>query len=205
MGGVGSGRYLRWAARTTVDQCPRISIGDIPKEKLLHQGVVSVINWSIGGQSEGGVSIHGGDEFITLKYTVTKTGNEPDHIEQRINVMYTPCHLGGRRPWFSCPGCDHRAGVLINVEGLFTCRKCCELPYTCQMESDTDRAARRIRKVQKRLGSPDWYNVLDVRFPRPPGMHWRTYNRIVARAEDPLNKLKSEMPRWGIVDLARMI
>ena len=73
------------------------------------------------------------------------------------------------------------------------------------MESDTDRAARRIRKVQNRLGNQDWYNVLDVRFPRPPGMHWRTYDRIVARAEDPMGKLRSEMSKWGIVDLARMM
>ena len=73
------------------------------------------------------------------------------------------------------------------------------------MESDTDRAARRIRKVQKRLRNPDWYNVLDVRFPKPLGMHRRTYDRIVARAKDPLNKLQSEIPRWGIVDLVRMM
>ena len=205
MGGIGSGRYLRWAGRNTIDQCPRIYIGDIPKEKLLHQGIVSVINWSNGGQSEGGVSIYGGDEFITLKYTVTKNDHEPDHIEQRINITHTACHLGGSRPWFSCPDCECRAGVLINTGQLFSCRKCCELPYKSQMESDTDRAARRIRKVQKRLGNPDWYNVLDVRFPKPLGMHWRTYDRIVARAGDPLDKLRSEIPRWGIVDLARMM
>jgi hypothetical protein len=36
MGGIGSDRYLRWAGRITIDQCPRVSIEDIPKEKLLH-------------------------------------------------------------------------------------------------------------------------------------------------------------------------
>jgi hypothetical protein len=205
MGGIGSGRYLRWAGRDTIDQCPQIAIGDIPKVKLLCGEIVSVINWSIGGQSVGGVSVYGGDDFITLKYTVAKNDNEPERIEQKINLTYTACHLGGSRPWFSCPDCDRRSGVLINAGELFSCRKCCELPYKSQMESDTDRAARRIRKVQNRLGNTDWYNVLDVRFPKPLGMHWKTYDRIVARAEDPLNKLKSEMSRWGIVDLARMM
>lgn len=65
MGGIGSGRYLRWEGRDTIDQCPRIAIGD---------------------------------EFITLKYIVTKNDNEPDHIEQQINMTYTACHLGGSRP-----------------------------------------------------------------------------------------------------------
>jgi len=154
MGGIGSGRYQRWACRTTIDQCPRIYIGDIPKEKLLQHWIVSIINWSIGGQPEGSVSVYGGDEFITLKYTVTKNDNEPDHIEQQINITYTACHLGGSGPWFSCPECDRRAGVLINAGQLSSCWKCCELPYKSQMESDTDRAARRIRKVQNRLGNP---------------------------------------------------
>ena len=73
------------------------------------------------------------------------------------------------------------------------------------MESDADRASRRIRKIQKKLGNQDWYNVIDTWFPKPKGMHWRTYNRIVARAEKPLRTIQSEMAMWGMFNWAKLI
>ena len=36
----------------------------------------------------------------------------PDTFPQSVRVSWTPCHLGGKRPWFHCPGCRRRIGKL---------------------------------------------------------------------------------------------
>ena len=133
-------------------------------------------------------------QLTHIKVTVGQ--GKPEIICQTVYINRTPCYFGGSRPWFICPRCQDRVGVLI-LRRLFSCRKCYNLPYTCQMESKSNRASRRIRKIQKRLGSPDWENVLDTWFPKPKGMHWRTYNRIVARADKPLRTIQLEMAAFS--------
>jgi hypothetical protein len=73
------------------------------------------------------------------------------------------------------------------------------------MESRSDRASRRIRKIQKRLGNEEWENVIDICFPRPKGMHRKTYNRIVAQANKPIRTLRFEMAAFGLSDWAKLI
>src|SRR5438094_5573832 len=31
---------------------------------------------------------------------------------QHVRISWTPCHLGGERPWFHCPGCSRRIARL---------------------------------------------------------------------------------------------
>jgi hypothetical protein len=56
-------------------------------------------------------------------------------IEQRVPITWTPCHLGGRRPWFICSVrtngqyCGRRVAVLYAAGKLFACRSCCGLTY----------------------------------------------------------------------------
>ena len=46
--------------RNTIEQHPQISIGDISKEKLFLEGVVSIINWSSSEESAGRIAVFGG-------------------------------------------------------------------------------------------------------------------------------------------------
>lgn len=54
---------------------------------------------------------------------------------QRIAIVDTRCHLGGKRFWFLCPGlnaegsCQKRVGRLYLKDGAFACRHCHELTY----------------------------------------------------------------------------
>ena len=205
MGGYGSGQYCRIGKQATIEEHIRTYIGCLAKWGYLKSGAVGTLSWSCGGEPSGSISVRGGSNMVTFSYAHTAYGGEPESIEQRIHIEYTPCYFGGSRPWFTCPGCQRRVGVLIGAGRLFACRKCYRLSYSCQMESYSDRASRRIRKIQKRLGNPDWENVLDFWFPKPKGMHWKTYDRIVARADKPLRTIQSEMAAFSISDWVKLI
>lgn len=205
MGGFGSGHYCRTSGKYTVEHYRRTYIGLLAKWGLLEPGVEGPINWNRGGEPDGSMNVKAGIDTVTFTYSCTVNGGEPEIIEQHIQVERTPCHFGGSRPWFTCPVCFNRVGVLVGAGRLFKCRKCYRLPYMCQMESRSDRASRRIRKIQKRLGNEEWQNVIDIWFPKPKGMHWKTYNRIVAQADKPIRTLKFEMAAFGFSDWAKLI
>jgi hypothetical protein len=101
---------------------------------------------------------------------------------QQIRVLWTGWHLGGERPWFSCPHCHRRVARLFNGLGTYYCRACVgNPPYASQTKSTQSRRHFEACKLRVRPGgSPS----LIVPFPeRPKGMHRRTYARLKHRAE----------------------
>ena len=96
-------------------------------------------------------------------------------ITQRIPIAWTPCTLGGRRPWFRCEAyfsgryCGRRVGLLYSPGGVFACRHCYGLVYDL-------RSIRRARKIRMRLGTG--FSFAEPFPDKPPGMHWRTYLRM---------------------------
>ena len=75
-------------------------------------------------------------------------GNE---IRQCIEVTSTPCHFGGDRNWFLCPGCNSRCGVLYAVGVGFGCRSCKKVSYQCQSGGPEDRLAYKFNKLESEL------------------------------------------------------
>jgi hypothetical protein len=74
-----------------------------------------------------------------------------------VQLTWTPCHLGGQRPWFLCEGvrarrCRRRTAILYDGGGWFACRDCCGLAYRSQQETPLYRS-RRARKATARLGA----------------------------------------------------
>jgi hypothetical protein len=205
MGGFGSGHYYRISKQDTFEEHRRVYIGFLAKQGMLKPGTTSTMSWNRGGETTGSIIVRGGLDMVTFSYTCTMYGGESESIEQEIEIERTPCHYGGSRPWFTCPTCFNRVGVLVGAGRLFKCRKCYQLPYMCQVESKSDRASRRIRKIQTRLGNEEWQNVIDIWFPRPKGMHRKTYNRIVAQANKPIRTLRFEMAAFGLSDWAKLI
>jgi hypothetical protein len=205
MGGFGSGHYYRISKQDTFEEYRRVYINFLAKQGMLRTGTVGTMSWNRGGEPSGTITVRGGSGSVTFCYTCTMYGGDPEKIEQQIDIEQTPCHFGGSRSWFTCPTCFNRVGVLVGAGKLFKCRKCYQLPYMCQTESRSDRASRRIRKIQKRLGNPDWENVLYPRFPKPKGMHWKTYDRIVAKADKPLRMFQLEMTRPSILNWLKLI
>jgi hypothetical protein len=87
-------------------------------------------------------------------------------VRQHIPLTFTPCHFGKERPWFACPQCGRRSGLLYVVtDPAFSCRKCCCLRYAAKSESRGRRGLNAARKIRTSLGGgPNLYDA----FPRRP-------------------------------------
>ena len=72
-------------------------------------------------------------------------------VHQRVQLTYSLGHRGGKRPWFICPTCPRRVGVLYHANGLpFRCRICCKLAYPSQYQSRGQSYGRQPRMVSYR-------------------------------------------------------
>jgi hypothetical protein len=111
-----------------------------------------------------------------------------------IILTRTPCHYGGTRPWFCCPGCQRRCAKLYLRGDRFRCRACHGLAYRSQLEASAERPRLIAHRIRRSLGaSPD----LLVPFPaKPPKMHWRTYFRIRARGERFEARAMARLTAW---------
>jgi hypothetical protein len=70
--------------------------------------------------------------YAKLNYTVTRRDDGgTEDFDYSIGLTTTPCHLGGKRYWFSCPQCGRRVGklYLVGVGTYFNCRECYDLTY----------------------------------------------------------------------------
>jgi hypothetical protein len=73
---------------------------------------------------------------------------------------------------------------------IFACRFCYRLAYQSQNENAAFRSITRAQKIRVKLGgSAD----LSSPFPKPRGMHWRTYERLQAEAEH------AEWQSWAVL------
>lgn len=168
MGGYGSGR--RSGKRTTGDMW-RLTIFYLHKRGLLTPGRSSSLTWSRNGEPVASIGIWAEADHIVLKYRTRPRGGKWEDKEYPVFLDWTACHLGGQRPWFLCPRCGRRVGVLYGGS-IYDCRHCHNLVYTCQREAVHDRLLSRALKIRKRLGWDSDYG------PKPKGMHWKTFERL---------------------------
>lgn len=182
MGGMGSGTWFRWDAKTTAESQHRVDIRYLRQKGLLRQGYSGSLSWSRDDEATGSIRIKMVEGFLRLDYRVRVHGGDWEHVSQSIPIDWTPCNFGGKRPWFICPlrGCRRRVAVLYGAGQHFGCRHCYDLAYASQREDRHRRAERKSNKIIKRLGGdPD-----DGFWPeKPKNMHWNTYNRLLEMAE----------------------
>ena len=153
MGGPGSGNRYRWGAKASTDACQRLDLSSLHQGGWLRPGSCGTIRWwrgerltsSIGWVVDGRAGIA---TALELRYAV---GSE--EIRYRVPIAWTACHLGGRRPWFVCPGagCGRRAAVLYGRR-LFLCHRCHDLAYASTRQEPGERALRKAQRIRERLG-----------------------------------------------------
>lgn len=93
------------------------------------------------------------------------------------------------RYWFVCPvpTCEKRVGVLYGGIPFFMCRKCHNLTYRSQRETDTARAFRRLEKMRLRLG---WeQGILKPKGSKPKGMYHQTFCRLMQEYSQSMQKM----------------
>ncbi len=118
---------------------------------------------------------------LRLRYQSKSNGGEPIEHDYQLTISWTPCHLGGERPWLHCPSCDRRVAKLYGST-LFLCRNCLRLNYSSQQSSKRDLAIDRAWILRRQLGcnlSPWHWPAAAI--PRPKGMHRSTFARRIER------------------------
>jgi hypothetical protein len=112
-----------------------------------------------------------------------------------LQLTATPMRFGGKRFWFRCPYCFGRCRVLYASSRRTSCWRCQRLRYRTQLETMNARALRGMQKIARRL-DPEADDIWLP--PKPPHMHWSTYNRLVDKYNDYDAKWARALRRFGI-------
>src|SRR5215471_8520223 len=124
----------------------------------LHPGYRGGWEWRQGSDRVAWITLWQDNDRLILSYRVSRNGGKWRDVEQPTQIVWMPCHLGGQRPYFLCPGivngvvCNRRVTKLYGAGDYFLCRHCYRLAYASQRENGSDRAFRRANKVRARLG-----------------------------------------------------
>ena len=164
--------------RRRCDDFPAIDIRH-PQHRELVDDPGSCISWRF---NRNGMPVCNVDiEFHRDHAVLTDVTDRTWPRTQSISLLRTPCHYGGTRTWFSCPGCSQRCAKLYFCNDNFRCRKCHELGYRSQLQASAERPRLIAQRIRRSLGASS--NLILPFPPKPPKMNWRTYERMRAKAE----------------------
>jgi hypothetical protein len=183
VGGVGSGDWFRFDKKTTTDECHSVDVRYLQRKGLLKPGSWFSLRWSRAGRETGSiqgvVSGEGRPERVTFLYRHRRgLDGEWEDVREPVELAWTACNFGGKRPWFICPGagCGRRVALLYGPGRYFLCRHCYGLTYQSQRENKMYRALHRAQDIRRQLGGSA--NMTGPFPEKPRGMHWSTYDRL---------------------------
>jgi hypothetical protein len=200
MGGYGSTRWNWERTRTDDGGLLQLDIRRLARDGCLAPGAISTITWTRGdGEPAGTITTYMDRDrpCLTLDYATQRQGETEwtPHLT-RVWLDATPCHYGGERPWFQCPGCGKRRAVLYSVAGVFACRACHDLAYASTREDSHERSIRRVHAIQNRLGGGGYgVPIWDIP-PRPARMQWQTYRCLVHELRWELHRQDGMFDHW---------
>ena len=170
-GGTRSGAG-RPGYRLTAELARRIDIRRWHRGGELRDGSSFSWHWTLDGEVTGSIGVYVREGYIRLGYSIEGSDGQRQDASQHIKTTATPCHYGGTRPWFECPICHARAGVLYLRSGRFACRHCQRVSYRSQSGSAIERVCNRFHKLDAQVmaGKPKW-------------QRWATYDRLCSKHE----------------------
>jgi hypothetical protein len=188
MGGFGSTRWSWVSTRDTVEGSRSLDVNQLNKAGCLRPDHWGGWQWTRDGERVAWIELRRNGDLLRLSYRFRQHGGDWQDVEQAAGIIWTPCRLGGARPYFICPGvvngiaCGRRVTKLYGAARYFLCRHCYRLAHASQREDRYDRALRRANNIRTRLGGEPGTASL---FPqRPKGMHKRTYQRLQSKILD---------------------
>lgn len=193
----------RWYCdkKRTVENCKSISVSFLRKNGYFASPWPQGIVWTnrLGKETASmTVSVHTSDDenYIRLIYTMTDrdTGKEA-HFDYRVQLVTTPCNLGGVRWWFICPlstngvYCGRRVAKLYRAPraNYYGCRHCYNLSY----ESRNERRGGRLGFLGHCLTLSERVEKL-----RKQTKRW-TYDGVPTRRARQLQALESRLNAYG--------
>ena len=115
--------------KDTVEDCRSVSIAFLKKHDYFcgyRSGTISWTNWYGEQTASIGVTVctTDGENYARFQYTHTRRSTgEKTECDYKVQLVTTPCHLGGVRWWFICPlttngrCCGRRVGKLYCPPG----------------------------------------------------------------------------------------
>ena len=195
MGEYGSGRsgFKGLTARKLA-----LDIRTLKRKDRLVPGQTFSWSWKRSdGQDAGNINISTGNDILNLSYRYKYGEDEWKTLEMSIEIDWTRCNFGGKRPWFLCPRCGIRVAILYGGK-YFYCRICHNLAYPSENETQIDRLFRKARKLRERLEATSDM-TLPINF-KPKGMHWDTFVRLLGESQHIEMQIYNEMDRQlGII------
>jgi hypothetical protein len=128
MGGYGSSRWEGTLTRTSTEGLLRLDVRALARAGGLRGGVRANVVWECGASVATEVPRDDPSTMLLRFHTRVRTGAWTA-ITEPVSLAWTRCAFGGRRVWFTCPGCRTRRAVLYAVAGRFRCRACHRLAY----------------------------------------------------------------------------
>jgi hypothetical protein len=146
--------------RNRCENCLAIDVRQLHREGRLRPHQSFPITWQCGDQPFGGIAVRTDHDLLILRFQVRETdAKDQKLVEQNVPIVWTPCSLGGRRPWFQCKtvsagfSCNRRAAKIYVGSGSgFACRRCYGLAYTSPADSAFHRDIAKAMKIRIRLG-----------------------------------------------------
>ena len=122
------------------------------------------MTWHQGKHPTGAISLSLQPEGLVLEYCYRANGADWEPVREVITLYWTPCHYGGSRPWFLCPGCQRRVAILCCRGKWFLCRHCYWLPYTSQYETRLDRLYRKLGFQALSCSCRAWHDANHLKY-----------------------------------------
>ncbi|MDO9616960.1 MAG: hypothetical protein Q7J43_04680 [Pseudomonas sp.] len=180
-----------------------LNISALKCKNLLRSGASFQWEWWRRGEKVASIgiaieSLHS----MRLRYQSRSRGREPTQHDYPVTITWTPCHLGGERPWLLCPCCGRRVAKLYSGS-VFACRYCLRLNYPCQQASKRDRALDRTWTLRRKLSCDDGpFDYPAEYIQRPKGMHRKTFARRIEQLsrieEQAMTNMVTAMQKLGI-------
>jgi hypothetical protein len=180
MGGSGSGNWYRSDSKTIAEHCCSIDVRQLSRWGYLKPWLKYPLKWNNGSN----IVIETKPRAIELFYGISRNKQPREDVHIAVPLSWSSCNYGGKRPWFLCPGrgCGRRVAKLYLAGKYFLCRHCHDLVYSSQRQAEEFRLLDKAQKICRRLGANNCNDLFGT--PKPKGMHWRTYDRLVEEAQD---------------------
>jgi hypothetical protein len=192
VGGIGSGRLYKNPLESSF--C-RLDVRDLHGQGKLNVGTSVALEWKRGHKVLARVFITAKASCLTIRLQEWRADGTLSDAAETIDLMWTGCRFGGKRPWFICPSkdCGRRVAIVYGNRGL-ACRRCRHFSYPSQRIPPNDRALARAQDLRVRLGgSVDMSQPIP---PKPKGMHTWTYTRLCLRLLRAESEANAEVSAW---------
>ena len=183
MGGFGSGNWQR-PRKGHVEEYPRIDIREWYRQFLMLPSLTFRLTLCTNRNADREINVYPWFKHVVITHINQPANANLYSAEEKIEIDFTICNYGGKRPWFVCPvvNCNKRAAILYFANEGFRCRHCAKLAYASQYENGGASALRKLKKLMNKLGAQ---SDLTFSLPNKPArMHGYRYLTLLHEAID---------------------